>query len=192
MKKILKGVSMFENGRKEPIIGVCIHITEGTKEQTLNAFRTEEKSSHYLVTQEGEVWQFVEEFNTAWSQGIVRNPSAQIVLDRPNINPNAYLISIEHEGKDDISELQYNISAQLLYDICSRRKIPLNRTHIIRHNEINKGKTCPAKISVEKLIELAKSFEPKPPEVSPSWFRSFLLSIISFLNNYLKLGGFRK
>ena len=33
---------------------------------------------------------------------------------------------------------------------------------------------------------------PKPPEEKPpSWFRSFLLSLVSFLNNYL-LGGFRK
>ena len=147
---------------------------------------TEEKSSHYLITIQGEIWQFVAEYDTAWTQGIKVNPSAQIVLDRPNINPNAYLISIEHEGKDDISEFQYSASAQLLYDICSRQKIPLDRTHVIRHNEINKGKLCPAKISVEKLIEIAKSFETKPPEKQKvleacwsflEWLRVWITSI---------------
>ena len=164
MTPLWKGVPMFTKGRTEPIVGVCIHIAEGTKEQVLSTFRTEEKSSHYLITKDGEIWQFVLEMDTAWSQGIKINPSAQIVLDRIDKNPNSYLVSIEHEGIYDISELQYNTSAQLLYDICSHWKIPLDRTHVIRHNEINKGKLCPVKVSVEKLIELAKGFEPKPPE----------------------------
>lgn len=190
MQVIWKGVPMFEKGRKEPILGVCIHIAEGTKEQVLSTFRTEEKSSHYLVSKEGEVWQFVLEENTAWGQGIKVNPSAQLVLDRTDKNPNSYLISIEHEGRDDITESQYNASAELLYDVCSRWKIPLDRTHIIRHNEINKGKTCPAKISVEKLIEIAKTFEPKlPEEKSPPWFKTFLLGLIDYLQSFIKKFG---
>ena len=179
---------MFENGRKEPILGVCIHIAQGTAQQTYQTFQNEQKSSHYLVTNTGKVWQFVKEEDTAWAQGIKNNPSAQIVLDRIDKNPNSYLISIEHEGKDDISYVQYSASALLLYEICSQWNIPLDRTHIIRHNEINKGKTCPAKISVEELIRQAKLYAPLPLEPE-FWLKRFLEALIKFFQDYLlKLG----
>ena len=42
--------------------------------------------------------------------------------------------------------------------------------------------------ALKGLYPLPKPIEEKPP----TWFRSFLLSLVSFLNNYLKLGRFRK
>ena len=49
---------------------------------------------------------------------------------------------------------------------------------------------APRKIA-EGVANAINLLFPLPKEVPPSWFRSFLLSLVSFLNNYL-LGGFRK
>jgi hypothetical protein len=35
--------------------------------------------------------------------------------------------------------------------------IPLDSTHIIRHREINGGKTCPGVVNVERIIRQARA-----------------------------------
>lgn len=185
-------VPMFEKGRKNLILGICIHISDGTASQVLATFKTEEKSSHYLILKSGQIWQFVEDQNTAWAQGRVINPNAQLILERLNENPNSYLLSIEHEGYgwEDITEEQYQSSGELIYELSKLWKTPLDRIHIIGHNEINKGKICPGKIKIDKLIEIAKGFKPKPPE--PSRLRDFIEALIQFLKSWKLRLGFSK
>mgnify|MGYP001606645213 CR=1 FL=1 len=143
-------------------IAVVVHIADGSKESVLQEFCSSTlKSSHYLVNRDGSVWQFVDEVRCAWANGTVTNPSSELVKARGGINPNFFTISIEHEdyrnGENltDITEAQYQTSAELIYDICQRWNIPLDRKHVIRHNQINSLKSCPEDISIERLISLA-------------------------------------
>jgi len=161
---IQKLVRNFTPGGCKPV-GVCIHIMEGNMRGTRSWFNNpvSRASSHYGVSRTGEVWQFVKEEDVAWAQGGVRQPTARLVLDRPGINPNRYLISIEHEGfsNDVWSEPMKKASAELIRNICIRHIIPINRTHIIGHYEINSVSrpNCPAinKIIIDDIVQIAQA-----------------------------------
>ena len=160
-QKRVRNFSVGRGGQKP--IGVCLHIMEGTMAGSRSWFNNPQSrvSYHYGVSRAGEIWQFVKEENVAWSQGRANKPTAGIVLDRPGINPNRYLISIGHEGfsTDTWTEAMKRASAWLIQDICLRHNIPINRTNIIGHYEITIGRpNCPAvdKAILNEVVQKAK------------------------------------
>ena len=186
---IQKLVPNFKKGRDgyKPEI-VVIHIADGSLFGSYQEFLAKEKSSHYIVGRKGEVWQFVREEDTAWANGIVNKPTAEEVKIRSGINPNLYSISIEHEDLiyADILDIQYQTTAELVFGICKRWSIPLDRQHIIGHNEINSNKRCPENISIDRIITLAKIFEERKIEVLKQKQISLLQQILSVLREQLK------
>jgi len=159
MIKIKKLVKNYWKGRDGHIADVIvIHIANAPSLDIIwQTFLNEEKSTHYAIGRAGEVWQFVEETDSAWGNGNLSNPTSEIVKQRINLNPNLYTISIEHVGygTQDINSIQYDSSSSLILDICTRNNIPIDRQHIIGHNEITDKKNCPGKISVDALVQLA-------------------------------------
>lgn len=165
-------------------VAVIIHIGEGSfggiREKAefsdekfgaiYSTFLHEERSSHYCVKENGDVVQFVEEADTAWHAGLVRNPTSELVKARAGTNPNLFTIGIEHEGfgSGGIAEAQYRATADLVKDICSRWSIPINRTHILRHQEIRADKSCPGKIDIDRIIRMAHS-SPQDEQISILW-----------------------
>lgn len=142
---------------------IVIHIAEGNRDSVYNEFLTKPKSTHYLVNKDGSVWQFVEEKDGAWGNGIVNNPTSDIVKQRMPANPNLYTVSIEHEGfaaQGDMSDLMYATSIQLVKDIAGRWNIPLDSVHVIRHRNITDQKSCPGPINVERIIDGAVASGP--------------------------------
>jgi N-acetylmuramoyl-L-alanine amidase len=139
---------------------VVIHIMEGTLAGTDAWFNdpTSHVSAHYGVGRAGEIHQYVEEANTAYHAGRVKEATwSRIKL---GVNPNYYTIGIEHEGNADSiwSETQYGASASLLSAICGRWSIPLDRDHVIGHREIYGPKTCPGhRVDLNRLIEEARN-----------------------------------
>ena len=165
MTIIQKLVRNFTTGRAgHKPIGICLHIMEGSMTGSHSWFNnpTSRASYHYGISRTGEVWQFVRESDTAWSQGRVNRPTARIVLDRPGINPNLYLISIGHEGfsTNAWTEATKQASSRLIKDICVRHNIPISRSNIIGHYEISVGRpNCPAvnKFVIDELVQMAKT-----------------------------------
>lgn len=147
---------------------VVIHIGEGSQDVIYQTFLhgnpDDPKSSHYCVSKAGEIWQFVQEADTAWGNGIVVNPKNALVLSRKGINPNGYSISIEHEGVGtvDFTVAQYQATANLVADICKRWSVPVDRVHIIRHNEIRADKTCPGIANVDTIVTMVKNILAQP------------------------------
>lgn len=167
---------------------IGIHVTEGSETATENWFDNDSSdvSSHYIVSRKPEIRQEVLEKDTAWTQGRVSNPTAKIVKERQNVNPNYYFISIEHEGTglEDLTDAQRMASAWLINDIRSRYpKITLDRDHIVMHREIYDKKSCPGKIDIDKLIQAAKDLETSsngikmltPKIVYSDYFKDFLI-----------------
>lgn len=148
----------FTPGRKGiyPPDTIVIHVTEGSFASARAWFRdpAAQVSAHYGVSRKGEIEQWVDEANTAWCNGRVNMPTAAIVKERLKSNPNNWTVSIENEGtgKEELTDLQRNSLLFLTKDIATRRKIPLTRRHIIRHQEIYSLKTCPGVISVDRLV----------------------------------------
>jgi hypothetical protein len=142
-----------------PIDVIVIHISEGSMASMVTWFNSPKAkvSAHYGISRAGEVLQFVPDEAKAFHAGRVLNPTAAIVKDRPGLNPNLYSIGIEHEGtaSSGLTLPQMAASAELLRHLGSRHRIKLDRTHVIGHREVFAGKTCPGKVNVDALVELA-------------------------------------
>lgn len=149
----------FTKGRKGPYLpdALVIHVTEGNAESVRAWFKNPDAkvSSHYLTTKKGAIYQFVRETDTAWANGRVANPTAELVLARPSANPNSWTISIENEGNglEELTTPQRKALMWLIRDIQSRNhRITSDRRHILGHREIYSLKSCPGRISVDRIV----------------------------------------
>lgn len=104
----------FYRDRRDPLTGgrykpfvICNHITVGSLQSVYNWFTSPSNnraSSHFVVGRDGEIHQYVDLQHAAWTQGLVMpqdyaRTRAQVVKNvNPRLNPNTYMVSIEHEG----------------------------------------------------------------------------------------------
>ncbi len=109
---------------------ILLHDTEGTYDGSLASFQNSNTyaSAHYLIrASDGLVTQMVENKDEAWHAG--------------NKSMNMHSIGIEHEGyaiKDGswYTEPEYESSAALVKYLATKYDIPLDREHIIGHDEV--------------------------------------------------------
>ena len=109
---------------------IVIHNAEGTYAGTVNVFRDPHfgASTHYVIrSSDGHIAQMVENKNVGWHAG--------------NWYVNGHAIGIEHEGyaidgATWYTESMYQASAALVRYLAARYNIPLDRAHIIGHDDI--------------------------------------------------------
>lgn len=97
---------------------VCLHIIEGSVASALSVFKAKnsQKSSHFVVSKAGLIWQCVSVDDSAYANGLSWNEAAHCWVDpqghylrppnpspawrelTPPVNPNLTTISIEREG----------------------------------------------------------------------------------------------
>jgi hypothetical protein len=178
----------FRKGRSNGLKpeAMVIHIICGSLESAKAQFAdpTTQLSAHYGVGRDGRVLQFVEEEDTAFHAGIVVNPTWQGM--RGGLNPNLYTIGIEHEGQltDVWTDVQYEVSSELVAEIAGRWRIPLDRDHIVLHREIRASKTCPGEqFDRDRLITLSKQIAPPP-----DGFRELLTGVTTVSRANLREG----
>jgi len=154
----------FRKGRPQGHVplAIVIHIMEGSLQGTDAWFRNPKAavSAHYGVGKTGTIHQYVEESDTAFHAGKAADPKAQLVKDRPGVNPNYYTVGIEHEGfaDTDWTDAMYAASSTLIRDIADRWAIPLERACVLAHREIRATKTCPGfKVDIGRLIAGARA-----------------------------------
>jgi len=123
-----------QQGRPASTINkIIIHDIEGTAAVGIQVFADprSQVSAHYVIdSTSGAVTQMVPEANTAYHCG--------------NLRYNQTSIGIEHEGFAHnlaaaglyYTETMYRASAALVRDIASRHPVPLDRAHILGHNEV--------------------------------------------------------
>jgi N-acetyl-anhydromuramyl-L-alanine amidase AmpD len=143
--------SAGRNGTTPDVI--VIHIMAGTELGTDAWFRNpaHEVSAHYGIAKTGEIHQYVDESDTAYHAGLhgtdFLKATAQVVKDRPGVNPNQYSIGIEHEGQsgDPWPEAMIEASRALVKQCAATWSIPLDRYHIVGHHEIYPPHDCPGR-----------------------------------------------
>ncbi|MEO3749743.1 N-acetylmuramoyl-L-alanine amidase [Streptomyces sp. B6B3] len=108
---------------------VVVHMPEATYAITLQVFQdpSHGASTHYVVrSADGHVAQLARELDVAYHAG--------------NFAFNERSIGIEHEGWADdpayLTDAMYESSARLVAGICARYEIPIDREHILGHNEV--------------------------------------------------------
>jgi N-acetyl-anhydromuramyl-L-alanine amidase AmpD len=119
--------SNYDVGRSAQITTIVIHETGGSYTSAIHWFQNPYSltSAHYLVTAwTGQIIQFVAESDTAYHAR----------------SANPYTIGIEHEYSPYYgiwhTEAQYRASAQLVCAIARHYNIPVDRDHIVGHNEL--------------------------------------------------------
>lgn len=121
-------------GDRTKVDTVVIHTSEGTADSAISWFGMDHKpsgqgptSAHYLIGQDGKIYSLV--------------PEAKIAYHAGNWDVNVKSIGIELEGKSaDSSIFTLAMLASLVIlvrDICRRFAIPMDRKHIIGHNEVS-------------------------------------------------------
>jgi hypothetical protein len=107
------------------ITHVVIHTLQGHYANAIETWRKGAKcyKPHYVVRRDGEITQIV----------------AERYLAQHANTANAYSIGIELDGfasdPGTFTEALYESTAALVRDICGRRGIPADRTHIVGHDE---------------------------------------------------------
>lgn len=118
-------------------------------------------SVHYLIDRQGVIYCYIPENRVAWHAG----PGDWQGIEKYKNNMNHYSIGIELMGigsYEDMSvymtretydaldpaligytDAQYDALQALVTDICQRHEIPLDRDHVIGHEEYNPNKTDP-------------------------------------------------
>lgn len=136
---------------------IVIHITDGSYNGAHSWLLNPKSrvSAHFLIRNDGKYDALVKPGDTAWHCGVVIRPTWPLL--KPNINPNLYTIGIElaltKQQKPSLAMIRTLMS--LVVDATTKWKIPLDREHIIGHNEIRADKTCPGQyISVDWLVYL--------------------------------------
>jgi len=195
MNKYIKSPN-FSSRNGQQVLIIVEHISDGDARSVINEFTSPktQKSAHYLVTRTGDTIQFVDEKDMAWHAGYKVNPTAKIILENIDKNPNSYSIGIENEcfANQDLTDIQYVSSGKLLGEICQRWGIPLDLDHIIPHHSIRNDKVCPGIISISKLIGLAQH-PPQLSEISELQIKISLLQrileLLKAITFYKKLGN---
>ncbi|MFI6943237.1 N-acetylmuramoyl-L-alanine amidase [Streptomyces sp. NPDC050418] len=108
---------------------IVIHVTEGSYATAIRVFRDpgHAAAAHYVIrAKDGEITQMARELDVAFHAG--------------NRSYNEHSVGIEHEGFVDrpasFTKVMYEASARLAADICARYDIPIDRKHIVGHNEV--------------------------------------------------------
>jgi N-acetyl-anhydromuramyl-L-alanine amidase AmpD len=106
---------------------IVVHVTQGSFWGAVTWLRNPRAhgSSHYVVSKGGHVVQLVSTSDVAWHAGSRRM--------------NRRSIGIEHEGfvaRGGFTEKQYRASAQLVAYLAMRAGMPIDREHVIGHNEV--------------------------------------------------------
>jgi N-acetyl-anhydromuramyl-L-alanine amidase AmpD len=118
----------WEGRRGVAIEYMVIHYTVITYEQTLRAFniRASDVSAHYVVRGDGHIAQLVGEADTAWHSGNYAF----------NLNSIGIELEINRYTNPYFREEQYHAAAALTCDAAARWGFPLDRAHVVGHNEI--------------------------------------------------------
>ncbi len=111
---------------------IIIHGTAGfgSAEEVGYYFQQADVATHYIIGQDGVIVQCVREQDGAWGNGGVT--AGHDEWWTREINPNNVTISIEHvkparDNSDELTEIQREVSFQLVQRICRRHGIPGRR-----------------------------------------------------------------
>jgi N-acetyl-anhydromuramyl-L-alanine amidase AmpD len=118
----------WEGRRGASIDYIVIHYTDISYARTLRAFniRASDVSAHYVIRGDGHIAQIVHEADTAWHSGNYWYNLASVGIE----------LELDRVTNPIFRAEQYYATAALVCAIAERQGIPLDRSHVIGHNEV--------------------------------------------------------
>ena len=155
------GSPNYVEGRKGCMpLAIIDHVMCGSEEGTDEWFQNpaSQVSAHFGVAKDGRIHQYVKEEDTAWANGRMDSPDTEWLENFPNVNPNLWTISIEHEGQpnEPLTTEQEVASIELHRYLCINWNIPVDLEHITGHYRIDSisRKDCPSStFPFQKIID---------------------------------------
>lgn len=116
---------------RQPVV-IVLHGTEQeSAQQSLQTLKTSNNggkvSAHYLIADNGTIYQLVEDDKRAWHAGSGRWGKIT------DLNSASIGIELDNDGNEPYSEQQIDALLRLLDDVCTRLNIP--RTQIVAHSD---------------------------------------------------------
>ena len=117
---------------RRPVVIVLHYTEQDSVEQSLHTLRTANSggpvSSHYLVGDDGRIYQLVADGHRAWHAGGGRWGTIT------DLNSASIGIEIDNDGREPFSEPQVEALLRLLEDLTTRLRIP--RSQVIGHSDL--------------------------------------------------------
>ncbi|HEV7894037.1 MAG TPA: N-acetylmuramoyl-L-alanine amidase [Pyrinomonadaceae bacterium] len=152
---IFKPARAFKRGRTMRIKSVIVHSSDGRKAGDIATLTGDTVSSHWYVTRAGEVFHFVDDEDTAFHAGRVKDPvfsnSASVGIEQEHFDPDKKKIPKGEDWPDVQIQTVANICAFLF------QKHTLSKGAIKSHAEVAfpKGrKVDPVNYPFDKLFKL--------------------------------------
>jgi N-acetylmuramoyl-L-alanine amidase len=120
--------NFWEGRRGASIDYIVIHYTDISYARTLRAFNilASDVSAHYVIRGDGHIAQIVHEADTAWHSGNYWYNLSSIGIE----------LELDRVTNPRFRAEQYYATAALACAIAARERIPLDRAHVIGHNEV--------------------------------------------------------
>ena len=147
-----KRVGNYDNNRVT-VDTIVLHSMDGTLPGTTAWFQRQNgiTSAHYGIGFSGEIVQWL--------------PESVVAYHANNYPINQRSIGIEHEDNANNQIVRpdalYETSAKLVAEICIAYSIPLDRQHVMKHNEIS-NTACPGTLDVDRIVRRAKELLTPP------------------------------
>lgn len=151
--------NFWKNRKGNSIKFIVVHRTEGTKESNLAwiANPKSQVSYHAIVDEMGEITTIVPDQYSAWHAGKIVKPTSEHAKSGTNPNLRSLGIGITGMSKETPTLQQILRVSQWIAEKCTIHNIPIDRKHIIEHNEIRGDKTCPgSQVDTQALVYLVK------------------------------------
>jgi N-acetylmuramoyl-L-alanine amidase len=118
--------------QRKPVI-IVLHATEqDSAQESLDTLRTRNSggkvSAHYLIGDDGRIYQLVADAQRAWHAGGGRWGTIT------DLNSSSIGIEIDNDGREPFTEAQMSALLVLLEDLCTRLDIP--RSQVIAHADL--------------------------------------------------------
>ncbi|PKD37957.1 hypothetical protein CWO84_22155 [Methylomonas sp. Kb3] len=139
---------------------IVLHTTDGSLTNAAMCYNKPGtlQSVHYAIRNNGEIHQYVQEADTAFHAGLVVNPAAEFIKQRPNTNPNFFSIGVALEVSvlGPPTAMQLAACSKLIREIADRWRISVDADHVLSHSAIRASVNCPgARVDIAKLIATA-------------------------------------
>ncbi len=139
-KQVSAHTANYGRGRAGKIKGVVLHGTAGPNAVQWFKNPAARVSAHYVIEQDGRVFQMVSEDDTGWHAGVVTRNSK--FANQPN--PNSWLIGIEftrdRKNANAMPEVQIQAGLKLVKDMRRRYGVGFN---IYTHDQFETTRVCP-------------------------------------------------
>lgn len=153
--------------------GAASTSTDGVVKMMVTGSR--QVSSNYVIGRLGELIRVVPEDKRAWTSGSPSDGGKGAAFDRRAITYEA-INSTGSKGGWLFSDATFDMLARSIADVSDRYGIPLDRKHVLTHQELWKQfkasypTACPQSLQkrVDELLTLAKTYKSQTASVKPS------------------------